>query len=107
MKNKNKTVHSKNLIEAYLLDKYEFRYNIYTSSVECRKIQDSSFKDITDFVLHSIIRELEENNLKISKGKLDNLLQSDFSNRTGRKYLSGLLMASLKMAAILLVTNSR
>lgn len=68
-------------METYLKDKYEFRYNIYTNGVEFKLKSKESFKEMTDFDLNSLVRELKANKYKISKGSLDDNLKSNFSKR--------------------------
>ncbi|MFA6358433.1 MAG: VapE domain-containing protein [Candidatus Omnitrophota bacterium] len=92
-------------IEAYLSNNYQFRYNIVTSKLEIRKlnnpIQDtgqpvdvahqvadhssfviyqSSFVALTDYQENSILREILKNNIKCSAALLRGILYSDFSN---------------------------
>jgi len=66
-------------METYLKNKYDFRYNVYTNGVEFKLKSQKSFKEMTDFDLHSILGELKRNKYKVGKGSLDYKFKSDFS----------------------------
>ncbi|MEM5563966.1 VapE domain-containing protein [Psychroserpens sp. AS72] len=66
-------------VEGYLKNKYNFRYNIFTSAVEFHSKTEKKFKVMKDFDLRSLVRELNANNYNISKSRLDDLFKSDFS----------------------------
>jgi len=92
-------------IEAYLSSHYQLRYNIVTSKLEIRKINNSnedadqhvgtvphaadhsslvirhsSFVPLTDYQENSLLREILKSNLKCSAALLRSILYSDFSN---------------------------
>lgn len=70
----------KNKIEKYLIAKYEFVYNVVLGRTLYRKkkTKGSRFELIDEYKFNSLLRELENNDLKISPNQLHNLLISDF-----------------------------
>ena len=92
-------------IEAYLSSHYQLRYNIVTSKLEIRKLNNpgpdpeqpdtpasyvshptslvphpSSFVPLTDYIENSLLREILKSNLKCSASLLRSILYSDYSN---------------------------
>ncbi len=70
---------SKASLEGYLKSKYNFRYNIFTNGIEFKLKSHKAYKEMKDFDLHSLVRELKVNKYNIGKGRLDDLFKSDFS----------------------------
>ncbi|AXT21001.1 virulence-associated e family protein [Flavobacteriaceae bacterium AU392] len=66
-------------MEMYLKNKYDFRYNVYSNGVEFKLKSQKSFKEMTDFDLNSLVRELKVNKYKTGRGSLDDKFKSDFS----------------------------
>jgi hypothetical protein len=66
-------------IEKYLMSKYVFRYNVFNSRVEFKRISAGNFISMTDYHLNSFVRELKSKKFKIGKQTLDNLFLSDFT----------------------------
>ena len=95
------------VIEEYLGNHYNIRYNIVTAKLEIRKLTpheperepvsspesvcpsgepaisndgfNTSFSPITDYMENSILRELLKNNIKCNSALLNNILYSDYS----------------------------
>jgi predicted P-loop ATPase len=69
-------------IEVFLKSKYEFKKNTVTGKVEYRlAVATHSFKELDDYTLNSIKRELKINGHKASKAELSGLLNSTFTPR--------------------------
>lgn len=66
-------------MEGYLKNKYSFRYNIFTNGVEFKLKRGNQYREMLDFDLRSIVRELGANKYRISKSRLEDLFKSDFS----------------------------
>ena len=63
------------LIEDYLSENYDFRYNEISNEVESRKKNEVEFKQLNE---NNIYRELQRGNYKISQANLAVILRSDF-----------------------------
>ena len=66
-------------IENYLLSQYDFRFNKVRGIVEVKDKNQEEFIQLTDRKLHSILRDLKLRDLSISKNRLIELLESDFT----------------------------
>ncbi len=75
----NSTEKSKESIEPYLQNKYDFRYNVFTGEIEYKRKSDKDFQMLNDYCLNSLIRELKINKINIGREALDNRLKSDFT----------------------------
>ena len=64
-----------NLAESYLADKYEFRSNTVSLTIEYREKGSSHFEGLNENTLY---RELQNRNICLSLGNLTALLRSDF-----------------------------
>jgi hypothetical protein len=67
-------------LEKYLTEKYDFGYNVILKKPFFRRkgCTSCSYSEITDFVLNSLLRELRNNDFRINKAVLRDLLESDF-----------------------------
>jgi predicted P-loop ATPase len=65
-------------VEAFLISKYEFRYNVVTGKVEYKSIHSNKFQAITDFVELSMLREIQKSKIKCNQTSLRCILGSDF-----------------------------
>jgi len=63
------------LIEDYLSENYDFRYNEISNEVESRKKPEMEFRQLNE---NNIYRELQRGNYKISQANLAVILRSDF-----------------------------
>ena len=63
------------LIEDYLSENYDFRYNEISNEVESRKKNEFEFNPLNE---NNIYRELQRGNYKISQANLAVILRSDF-----------------------------
>lgn len=79
-------------IEEFLNAHFSFRYNEITGRIEYRSIKKNSFRELTDFDLNSVIREIEHNKIRYSTTKLRSLLYSNYVPRYDpvKEYLSKL-----------------
>ncbi len=66
------------LVEKYLTDRYEFRYNVVTGKIEFKSIGDTEFKKINDYIENSLHREIQKARLKCNITTLRGILGSDF-----------------------------
>lgn len=67
------------MLEKYLNENLDFRYNVVSSRLEFKRRTQSSYDLLTDYKLNSIIRELEKNRIKVSSQSLRSLILSDFT----------------------------
>ncbi len=74
-----KDLDKKEVVEEFLSQNYNFRYNLFTSSIELRKLTQNDFEVLDDYKLNSILRELKGKSLKVGKDGLYNILNSDFT----------------------------
>jgi len=65
-------------VENFLLNKYRFRYNTITGSLEYRLITKRSWHKMNDYTENSMLRELLKGKVKSNISALRNLLYSDF-----------------------------
>ena len=65
-------------IEAFLNEKYHFRYNVVVGTLEYKLHQEEVFKPMTDYAENSLFRELMKAGIKIHLAKLRSILNSDF-----------------------------
>ncbi|NLR58155.1 virulence-associated e family protein [Chitinophaga polysaccharea] len=68
-----------NLVEWGLQKKYDSRYNIIKGHVEIKKKNETEYRQLNDYVLNSIMRDLAKNGIRCTAGLLANILHSDFS----------------------------
>ncbi|HOM05274.1 MAG TPA: VapE family protein [Candidatus Kapabacteria bacterium] len=66
------------LAESYLLEYYDFRYDVVKQIAEYKPKHDTEFIQITDRDVNSLVRELEQHNIKVSSTALHNRIDSDF-----------------------------
>jgi predicted P-loop ATPase len=66
------------IIEEYLTERYNFRYNEVTGKIEFKKKADFLFIPMTDYLENSLFRELLKANIKCNISKLRSILCSDF-----------------------------
>ena len=66
-------------IESYLSSKYEFRKNIVTDKVEFRKYEDIDFKDVKNYDLNSLHRELKIAHIPVHQTILPVIINSSFA----------------------------
>ena len=67
-------------IEAYLREKYDFRFNVIKSKPEYRIKDESTFQPVTKFVLNSFKRGIDtEIGVSTSAENIRTILESDFS----------------------------
>ncbi len=66
------------LVEKYLTDRYEFRYNVVTGKIEYKFIGDPEFQKINDYIENSLHREIQKAKLKCNITILRGILGSDF-----------------------------
>jgi hypothetical protein len=67
-----------NRVESHLNDLYEFRYNVVTGSLEMKRRNDEIYRDVEDYDMGSIYREMQHKEINFSLDKLHTLLNSDF-----------------------------
>ncbi|MGL4519380.1 MAG: VapE domain-containing protein [Phocaeicola sp.] len=80
--NNEATKQSKNeRIEAFLRERYEFRFNTVKSRTEFRYDKRSRFTSVTKIDLNSIRRELDRVGMNTSTDNIRAILESDFSER--------------------------
>ncbi|MFT2010827.1 VapE domain-containing protein [Pontibacter sp. 13R65] len=65
-------------IEAFLLDRYSFRFNSVTSRTEYRTSEKAKWKALTDRAESTMLRELKKAQVRVSQAELRFLLSSDF-----------------------------
>lgn len=68
-------------IEAFLRERYEFRFNTVKSRTEFRYDKRSRFASVTKIDLNSIRRELDRVGMNTSTDNIRAILESDFSER--------------------------
>lgn len=79
-KNKKSNTGKGLLIENYLSEKYEFRFNTIKQKTEYRECgKKTSFIPLDKFKLNSLKRELESNGLNTSRDYIQQLLESEFA----------------------------
>jgi predicted P-loop ATPase len=66
------------VIENYLRQHYQFRYNEVTSRIEFKPTTASNFELLNDYKLNSIYRDLKLNRIKTSVSELRAIINSDF-----------------------------
>ena len=66
-------------IEAYLIQRYHFRFNVVTGKIEFKTIAASEFQTITDYHLNSLARQLSRAHVQCSPNSVRSLLLSDFT----------------------------
>lgn len=82
MESNEPTKQSKNeRIEAFLRERYEFRFNTVKSRTEFRENKRSRFASVTKIDLNSIRRELDRVGMNTSTDNIRAILESDFSER--------------------------
>lgn len=65
-------------VEEYLNANFSFRYNEITGKTEYKNAGETSFKDLTDYWVNSLIRQFAINNIRCTDTKIRSLLCSDF-----------------------------
>ncbi|MCK0134913.1 VapE domain-containing protein [Arenibacter sp. S6351L] len=75
----NKEEGKKAQLEEFLRRNFNFRYNLFTSSIEYGKSAEKKFEVLNDYKLNSILRELKGNGVNTSREGLYNILNSDFT----------------------------
>jgi predicted P-loop ATPase len=66
------------VIENYLRQHYQFRYNEVTSRIEFKPTAAANFELMSDYRLNSIYRDLKLNRIKTSVSELKAIINSDF-----------------------------
>jgi predicted P-loop ATPase len=66
------------VIENYLRQHYQFRYNEVTSRIEFKPTAAANFELLNDYKLNSIYRDLKLNRIKTSVSELRAIINSDF-----------------------------
>jgi predicted P-loop ATPase len=74
----NEAQRMKDIIEL-MSGKGEFRFNVVLGKVEIKKLGSDKYVEIDDYLLNSLARELNENDIICSPQKLDNILRSDIT----------------------------
>ena len=79
-------------VESYLASGYEFRKNVITSKIELRGEADVKHEALTDYWVHSQLRKMRKLGIKITKERLNEVLDSDFVPKHDpiRSYFEGL-----------------
>ena len=67
-------------VENYLEDRYCFRRNVITQKIEMCRVSDSGYKEMADYELNSLYRELQHADLPLNIDSLDRILRSDFTD---------------------------
>lgn len=65
-------------VESYLASGHEFRKNVITGKIELRGENDVKYEAITDYWVHSQLRKMRKLGIKITKDRLNEVLDSDF-----------------------------
>ncbi len=65
-------------VESYLSSGYEFRKNVITGKIELRGDNDVKFEALTDYWVHSQLRKMRKIGIKITKERMNEVLDSDF-----------------------------
>lgn len=66
------------LVEKFLSDRYEFRYNEVTGKLEYKAHKETFFQTISDYKENSLLREIQKARLKCNITALRGILGSDF-----------------------------
>lgn len=66
-------------IESFLLAGHQFRKNIVLDKVEFRDEYGVNWQDVTDYWIHSVLRRMRKLGLKVTKERLNEVLDSDFA----------------------------
>lgn len=81
---KKKTNSEKNLtndidiVEDFLMERYNFRYNIVKGSTEFKKKEDDVYEPLDDRIVAELWRLMKKSFVKVSQQTLDNILKSEF-----------------------------
>ncbi|MBP0905591.1 VapE domain-containing protein [Mariniflexile gromovii] len=67
--------------EEYLNKKYSFKYNVVTNKTEFKLKGVTRFRELEEYDLNSLHRELHHSDIKIAKKNIADLLKSDFVNK--------------------------
>ena len=65
-------------VESYLASGYEFRKNVITGKIELRGEADVKHEALTDYWVHSQLRKMRKIGIKITKERMNEVLDSDF-----------------------------
>lgn len=69
-------------VEEALAEKYEYRYNVLTSTVEFRNVGSSTWKGHFDYDMNSIIRQINRDiGETVSQASYKGIVQSDYSQK--------------------------
>ena len=79
-------------VETYLTSSAEFRKNVVTGKIEYRSEHDVKWSTITDYYVNSMLRQMRKFNIKVTKDRINEVLDSDFSQRHDpiKSYFDGL-----------------
>jgi len=80
------------MLEEYLNDQYNFRYNVITQHVEFRKEGNGEFTNVEEVDFNSMYRELHHHDLPVQIDAFHRLLESDYSKKINpfEEYFSNL-----------------
>lgn len=75
---KKEKISNINKIESFLLNKYEFRFNVVMGTIEYKLQDNNSFQTMTDYTENSMFREILKAGIKCNISNLRSILGSDF-----------------------------
>ena len=78
---KKKTLSTKErviIIEAYLKNKYNFRYNPISDRTEFKSVKAKEYQPLTERDINSLFRDLNHNSVSCQMSMLKSILHSDF-----------------------------
>lgn len=81
------------MIRQFLVERYEFRYNVVTGVYEYRTVDSSTgWAQLQDYDLNSIWADMESNKIKVGVQKIGTIVQSNFSPKYDpfKSYIAGL-----------------
>ena len=77
-KTKKEKISNINKIESFLLEKYEFRFNVAMGTIEYKLHSDILFQTMRDYTENSMFREILKAGIKCNISNLRSILGSDF-----------------------------
>ncbi|MFH1197151.1 MAG: VapE domain-containing protein [bacterium] len=79
-------------VEVFLSARYDFQFNDVTGRLEFKRKSEEEFKNIEDYELASMYRELQHEEISFSYDRLNTLLNSDFVPKVDpfKNYFDGL-----------------
>jgi len=81
-----------NTVEVFLTSRYDFKFNEISNKLEFKRRTDTDYQELTEYFMHSLIRQLHQAGIKIQKKDLGEMLYSDFTVRYNPflEYFNGL-----------------